>query len=122
MYSFFLTYSIITLTPLILQTSILIAFYFKHKYQELLIKIWSVFLFIGGLASIISILATSASISLGSTNADRSKLEWPNILYAVVMLLAGIYFYTGFKKNIEEVKIDDNDNILSNKIKDSIMD
>ncbi len=107
LYSLLNTFSIVTFIPLSIQSSILILISLKHDYQEVPIKIWSILLFIGGLAGIVATLALLASISLGGQDLDSEKLTWPYILDSVARLSAGIYFYTGYKKNIAEIKVNE---------------
>ena len=94
----------LSVIPMILQVSILILIYLKHKYLKIMIKIWSIILFISGFAGMVSTVASYLLYRMDNSIVYEKQLGLPFKVFWAAQLIAGTYFYVFLKDNLVKSK------------------
>ena len=93
----------LSVLPLLLQGSILIAYFKKWPQQRILIMVWSSFLVIIGVVGlIITFFAVLANLLKESATLKR-YISLTAVVYQLVCLVVGFYYFLTLSKNTKVV-------------------
>lgn len=83
-----------------LQTAIIILIFTGHRFQIVLIKVWSALLMIVGGAGLLVVFSQFLLFRMNYENVDLEKLSIQNLFTQISILLIGWFFYKGIKKYV----------------------
>jgi hypothetical protein len=89
---------------LILQVMTMASIFQKWRYQELLVKLWaSLCLFAGITGAIAYLTAGTLPNSEQLAQLPKDSVKSALIIVSSFLMTIGLYFFTGYRKNCEEV-------------------